>query len=185
MRMRKRTIAIVGGATTAALLTTSVALAATSDDGRLSGLLDSLVEGGVLDEADRAEAEELLDDYVTEQRAERQEQFEERQAEREALLAELGVTEDELREGFQDGTPLGEMVDDVDAARELLVEQSTERLDAALESGRIDQEKYDELIAEIPEQVDAILAGERPFFGGGKPGPGHRGPGHHHLNDPA
>jgi hypothetical protein len=184
---------VLGGSAAAALLTAGTAVALAPDDTaearfdeRATAVVDALVDAGVLEEAERDTAEQALRDFAEDQRAAAHDRFTERQAEREALLAELGVTPEELREAMRDRTPLGELVDDLKTARERLIEAGTERWEEALEAGAIDQETFDEEVAEVPERVDALLAGERPEGGPGlgrggphRGHPGGHGPGHH------
>lgn len=87
----------------------------------------------------------------------------------EALTDVLGIEADALREALRGGSTIAEIaeangvaVDDVVAA---LVAEATERIDAAVESGRLEAEKATERTEMIEERVTAHVKGEHPSFG--------------------
>lgn len=95
---------------------------------------------------------------------------------------ELGLTEEELREQLRGGASLAEIAEDqgvdVDDLVNVIVEAAKKSLAAAVEDGRIDQERADELTANLEERIRTFVEegvpsppdGLRPFG----PGPwGH------------
>jgi hypothetical protein len=91
----------------------------------------------------------------------------------------LGMTTDELHDALHDGQTLAEIaaaegvaVDDLVAA---MVADATERLDAAVEAGELDEARAEEIEADLTERITAMVNGELPA--GGFRGPG--GPGFH------
>ena len=92
-----------------------------------------------------------------------------------ALTEVLGMEPDELREAVRSGSTIAEIaeangvpVDDVVAA---MVAEATERLDAAVESGRVDAADAAEKTEMIEERVTAHVNGEHPAFGRRPGGP--------------
>jgi hypothetical protein len=92
------------------------------------------------------------------------------------VLEELGLDAQTVREGLIAGSTLGEIAEangsSVEALTDALIEGFEERLDAAVEAGRIDAETADEKRAEIETRVDDIVSGEAEF---GRRGFGGRG----------
>lgn len=103
-----------------------------------------------------------------------------------ATLEELGLDPEVVREGLQNGMTLGEIAEangsSADAVAEAIVEHMQERLDAAVEAGRIDEATATERAEAIEERADAIVNGEielgrkgrvggRGFGAGDRPGP--------------
>ena len=80
------------------------------------------------------------------------------------IFDELGLDADVVREGLADGMTLGEIADangsSADAVAAALVENMQERLDAALEAGRIDEAEAAEKAAEFAERAEDIVNGE-------------------------
>lgn len=97
-------------------------------------------------------------------------------------LAEiLGLEQDALREAVMGGQSLADIaaeqgVDTQDLV-DAIVSATEERVNGALESGRIDQEKADEIIGGAEDRAEAMLNGE---FEGPR---GPRGPGGHNGPD--
>lgn len=98
----------------------------------------------------------------------------------------LGLTTDELRAALTEGQTLAEVaeaqgVSEADLVA-FLLDQFEERLDQAVENGRLDADEADEKLADaadrIEEQINAE-PGDRPEGMRGGPGPGH-GPRWHH-----
>jgi hypothetical protein len=91
---------------------------------------------------------------------------------------ELGLTEQELREQLHDGASLAEIAEeqgvDVDDLVNVIVDAAEERLAAAVDDGRIDQERADEIAANLEERVRTFVEeglpappdGIRPHGGG-------------------
>jgi len=158
-------------------------------------LLGATQIGGVVNaQADDAPVEErerpIFDDLTEEEREQlREERRERREARREVRQANgqevadlLGVETDVLRDWIHGGGTLAEIAEqngvDVDAVVDLIVEQKNERIDTALENGRIDADDADEIRAELEERVTTRVNEGRPERGEGEGfGPrGDRGP---------
>jgi chorismate mutase len=82
-----------------------------------------------------------------------------------ADLAEaIGISTGDLRSALRDGRPLAEVAEanDVDPQQlvDLLVANGTERLDAAVAAGRIDQATADERKASLPDRAADLVNGE-------------------------
>ena len=97
----------------------------------------------------------------------------------EALTEVLGIERDELRAALADGQTIAEVaeangvaVDDVIAA---LVAEAEERIDRAVEDGRLTEEEAAEKRAEATERITALVDGELDAAD-----LGHR---HHHRHD--
>ncbi|MFK8023469.1 MAG: hypothetical protein AB8G26_05840 [Ilumatobacter sp.] len=127
---------------------------------------------------------------ATERQERRQERREARQERREARqefraeLAELlGLDVDALGEQIRDGATLAEIAEaqgvEVSVVVDFIVAEKTERLDGAVENGRLTQEEADEKAADLEERVQTRVEegrsddGERGrrggFRGGGSP----------------
>ena len=92
------------------------------------------------------------------------------------LLADSGVTRDELKEGAQAGMTLGEIIDQygdvsADEAKAGALEKLSAKLDELVAANRITQEQADAIEAGAPALADRILAAV--------PG-SHAGDGEHH-----
>ena len=92
------------------------------------------------------------------------------------VLEELDIDRDAVREGIQDGLTPGEIAEangsSAEALTDALTDQMNERLDTAVENGRLDETEADEKRAEIAERVEDIVNGEIEF---GRKGHGPRG----------
>ncbi|MDH4279498.1 MAG: hypothetical protein OEZ14_02495 [Acidimicrobiia bacterium] len=98
----------------------------------------------------------------------------------------LGLTTDELRAALAEGQTLAEVAeaqgvsgDDLVA---FLLDQLEERLDQAVENGRLDADEADEKLAEAAEHIEEHInadPGERPEGLGAGPRAGHGPRGHH------
>jgi hypothetical protein len=96
----------------------------------------------------------------------------------------LDLTEAELRDRLRDGDTLAEIARDegksVDGLVDALVAEKTERLDEAVEDGRLTKAQRDRIVANLREHVTAMVNGRLPsahrgrFFRG--PHPFGRGP---------
>ncbi|MGE0599437.1 MAG: hypothetical protein AB7J35_06660 [Dehalococcoidia bacterium] len=92
------------------------------------------------------------------------------------LLADAGVTRDELKEGAQAGMTLGQIIDtygdiSADQAKTNALDKLSEKLDELVANGRITREQADTIEAGAPALADRILAAV--------PG-AHLGDGEHH-----
>lgn len=96
------------------------------------------------------------------------------------IAAILGLTPEELREALADGTTLGEIADETEGVGRqdliaALVEAGNERIDAALEAGRITEDEAVGLREQVAQHAEDVIDGEVPD--GGFQGRGFRGPG--------
>ncbi len=153
----------------------------------LRATLQELVDAGTID---AAQADAVTDHLIAdrgERQAERAERRAERQAEREQradeLAATLGITADELQEELRAGNSLADIAEangaDVQVVIDQLVASATERIDDAVENGRIDADEAAEKAEQLEERITDRVNGEgpeRPGRGGG-PGDGFRGRG--------
>ncbi len=96
----------------------------------------------------------------------------------EVLEDVLGLTAEEIRAGLADGKSLADLAaeqgvstDDVAAA---LVDAATERIDEAVDEGKIDAEQAEDRKAELEERIDEMIEAEPGEFRSGR---GHRGHG--------
>lgn len=92
----------------------------------------------------------------------------------------LGLTPEELREAQADGTTLGEIADETEGVSrqdliDALVEAGNERIDAALEAGRITEDEAAGLREQVAQHAKDVIDGEVPDEG--FKGRGFRGPG--------
>lgn len=103
------------------------------------------------------------------------------------ILDELGLDADVVREGIADGLTLGEIAEangsSAEAVAGAIVEHMTERLDAAVDAGRIDEDEAAEMAAEIEERAEAIVNGEIDLTDRGRGRFGERFRGHSHHDD--
>ena len=95
-----------------------------------------------------------------------------------AAATALGMTEDELRSALEAGdTTLAEVAEEqgvaVDTLIDALVQASKDRLDQAVEDGRLTQEEADERLADLEQRITELVNSDLPGRG-----PGH-GPGGH------
>jgi len=90
-----------------------------------------------------------------------------RAAKAEAIAEVLGLSVEDLRTARQEGQTLAEIAGaDVDALIAAMVDAKTERIEAAVESGRLTQQEADEKLAGLEEKVTEKVNAE----------PGERGP---------
>ena len=89
----------------------------------------------------------------------------------------LGLTEAELHERLRDGQTLAEIAKaegkSVDGLVQALVAAGKERLDQAVEDGRITAAQRDEMVERLESKIDALVNGE-PFLEKHGPGFGQR-----------
>jgi len=82
----------------------------------------------------------------------------------------LGVTEAELRESLRGGDTLAEIAvgegRSVDGLVDALVADARDRLDDAVEAGRLTEARREQLAADLEERITALVNGERPAFRG-------------------
>ena len=94
----------------------------------------------------------------------------------------LGLTSDEVKQGLRDGNSLADLAAEqgVDAAdvRAALVAEANERIDQAVQNGRLDEADADEKRAMVEERVDDLIERDPSEFEGRKGRGHHRGHGH-------
>ncbi|MDH3426602.1 MAG: hypothetical protein OEM22_08030, partial [Acidimicrobiia bacterium] len=121
---------------------------------RIREQLQGLVDEGVLDSGQADAVAETFAEFQQERQAARQERFEQKQANRQAVLDLLGLTREELHEAFQNDQSLadvaGEQTGDVIA---LIVSQMQDKIASAVENGRLTQEEADEKLATLEADV--------------------------------
>lgn len=99
----------------------------------------------------------------------------------EIILDATGLTGIELREALRDGETIAELITanggDVDSVVTALVEEATTRINEHVEAGRLPQERADEILDGLEENITARLDGtfEPPVDGEGRPPHGRRG----------
>jgi hypothetical protein len=95
-----------------------------------------------------------------------------------AAATYLGVSEAELEERLRNGDTLAEVAEDegksVDGLVQALVDSASGRIDEAVEAGRLDEERAEELKAELEERITDAVNGEARPFGGRPFGPRQR-----------
>lgn len=136
--------------------------ATTARGDRLRGTLDELVIDGTIS----AEQADAVAEHLVEQASGRfgdrdrpgMDRRMDRRADRFASITELlGVDAETLRAELQDGSTLAEIAEangvSSDELVDALVAQAMERIDAAVESGRIEQTVADERAAELEERI--------------------------------
>ncbi len=91
-----------------------------------------------------------------------------------AAAEALGMTADELKTELRDGTTVKELAEekDVELSKVIgaLVAAANERIDQAVENGRISEERAEEMKGNVSERITAFVNGERPEAGFGRPG---------------
>jgi hypothetical protein len=92
-----------------------------------------------------------------------------------AAASYLGLTEAELRTALEDGDTLAEVAQEqgksVEGLVDAMVVEAQERLDQAVEDGRLTEAEAEARLAEIEEHVTALVNGERPQRPSGGPPP--------------
>jgi len=113
-------------------------------------------------------------DLTVEEREQRREQRQERREERrearsanaEEVAGLIGVEVEDIHEWVRGGGTLAEIAEQndvsVDAVVSLIVDQKNERLDQAVENGRLDAAEADEKRAEVEERVTSRVNEGRP-----------------------
>lgn len=140
---------------------------------RVSVALQGLVDDGTIDEAQRDAVVAALQEARSE-RGHRGPGF--RGA---GVVADtLGLDGSELRDALQSGQSLADVAAEQGVAEEdlvaAIVDQVEERVNGAVDAGRIDDEKAAEILAGAQERAEAIVSGD---FEPGDGGFGRRGPG--------
>jgi hypothetical protein len=194
MRRKHKTIAAAGAVGLAGLVgavaaapavsastISAVTTAATDRVEIIANALAGLVEDGTLTQEQADVVAETLDEQLPAHRpgglgGPRGHGF--ALLELEVAAEELGLTEEELREQLRNGASLAEIAEDqgvdVDDLVNVIVDAAEERLAAAVDDGRIDQERADELAADLEERVRTFVEEGFPAPPDGlrPPGPG-------------
>ena len=179
--------AAIGGGTLLGATQIGGVVNAQTDDTTIDEVTtDTVGEDTPVRDRDRDRFQDLTDEEREQLRQERQERREERrelrQANAQEVAALLGVDSEVLRDWIHGGGTLAEIAEQngvsVDDVVDLIVEQKNERIDTAVENGRIDAETADEKRAELEERVTTRVNEGRPERGEGEGvGPrGDRGP---------
>lgn len=139
---------------------------------RRQARVDRLVEDGVITQEqadDLAEVREAVQAHREELRAEKQQ----------AIADALGITVEELEAAKEAGTSLADLAgDDIQALVDLFTEQATERINDAVEDGRLTQEQADERLDGLAERIESRIENGGGFGNGeGRRGHGRRGHG--------
>lgn len=98
------------------------------------------------------------------------------------ISEETGLTAQEILQQVRDGATLAEIITanggDVQAVTDAIIAAVTEEVNEAVATGRITQERADEILANLPAMVENALNGEfEPGFGGPRGDRGDRGMG--------
>ncbi len=141
---------------------------------RHSAVLDQLVADGVITQ----EQADAVSTAVVARQDERSAQRAERREAKAAALAEvLGISVEDLSAAREEGLTIAEIAEangvPVDDVIEALVQQADERIDQAIEDGRIDAAQAEERRAELNERITARVNGEKQDRGDRR---GQRGP---------
>ena len=122
-------------------------------------------------------------DAIRERVAQRAERREARQADRAEFAGELaetlGITVDELTSQLRAGLSLADVAEAAGISTDVLIDQieahRTERIAAAVADGLIDQERADEKLETLRDDITDRVNGERPERAEGRRGFRHRG----------
>ncbi|NND74582.1 MAG: hypothetical protein HKN44_06205 [Ilumatobacter sp.] len=140
---------------------------------KLRELLQELVDGDTIT-ADQADA---VTAHLVENRPDRSDRPGHRgpggrfgrAAVSEAVTDLLGIDGDDLRQQLRDGSTLADIAAangvEVQALIDTLVDEAEARVATALESGKIDQTKADDITSQIEDKVTDLVNGERPQRG--------------------
>jgi len=142
-----------------------------TDDGTDTTVAGNTDDTGTVDEGDGTDVG----------RRERREAERAEHAAMDQELADLlGIDAETLREELRGGATLAELAEEngvaVDSVVDLLVEQGNQRIDEAVDEGRLDAAQADEKRAELEERVTTRVNEGGGGRGEGR-GPGRRGPG--------
>jgi len=118
---------------------------------RVESAVEDLIADGTITQEQVDAAESVREALQT--------QREEAKAEKKAALAEvLGLSVEELEDAKSEGATVAELAgDNLPAVVDLFVEQATNRIDAAVESGSITQEQADERLDGLEDRITTRL----------------------------
>ncbi|MEM9203446.1 MAG: hypothetical protein AAGC53_17500 [Actinomycetota bacterium] len=146
---------------------------------RLEEALQPLVDDGTINESQRDAVVDTLEAARPERSGERGQRGP-RGGGFGNLAETLGVDGAEIREAIQNGDSIADIAEaqgiDLDSVVDSLIDGAEERLDAAVEAGRIDADQAAEMLAQAEEKANDIVNGEFEFGDReGRRGPGGRG----------
>ena len=136
---------------------------------RISEALQVLVDDGTLTEAQRVAVVETLQNARPD-RGEFRERCGQRGPRGAGEIAEiLGLEGSEMREALRNGTSIAELaeaqgIDSADVV-DAIVARAEERLDTAVENGRIDDTQAAEMLTQAAERAEDLVNGEIEFGG--------------------
>ena len=136
---------------------------------RISEALQVLVDDGTLTEAQRAVVVETLQNARPD-RGEFRERLGQRGPRGAGEIAEiLGLEGSEMREALRNGSSIAELaeaqgIDSADVV-DAIVARAEERLDTAVENGRIDDTQAAEMLTQAAERAEDLVNGEIEFGG--------------------
>jgi len=148
---------------------------AAPESSHVSDALQGLVDDGTLTESQRDAVVDALQEYRAENGGPRGRRGHGPGA---GVVADvLGLEGSEIREALGDGQSLADLAAEqgvsTDELVDAIVDQVEEHVNGALESGRIDDEKAAEILAEAEARAEAMVNGElEPGDGFGRRGPG-------------
>ncbi len=138
------------------------------------------VSAQVDDEPDAPDTDEPADAPEGEGEGERPGRRGDRGAKFQAIADVLGMETDAVREALRGGSTLADIAAEqgvsVDAVVDVIVDAKTERIQGAVDDGRITQEQADERLADLDERVTTRVNEGRPERGEGDGFRGPRGP---------
>ncbi|MCO5319107.1 MAG: hypothetical protein M9942_11790 [Microthrixaceae bacterium] len=145
----------------------------------LAEVLGPLVEDGTIDQS---QADAVTDALIEAQPEVRRGHRGRRFPSLEAAAETIGVDREDLAAALRDGSTLAEVAQDngvePQAVIDAMVAEANERIDQALEDGRITEERAAEAREGLAERITELVNSGRPVAGEGPGGPGgHGGPG--------
>ncbi|MEM9463719.1 MAG: hypothetical protein AAGA90_00005 [Actinomycetota bacterium] len=144
---------------------------------RLEEVLQPLVDDGTLDETQRDAVVDTLEAARPDGFGERGHRGGPGRGGFGNIAEALGLDGSEIREALQNGDSIADIAEaqgvDLDSIVDALVASAEERLDAAVEAGRIDEAQAAAMLEQAEEKAEDIVNGEFEFEG--RRGPGGRG----------
>lgn len=118
---------------------------------RIQSVIDDLIADGTITQ-EQVDAAESVRDILQAQR-------EEAKAEKlQALADAIGISVEDLEAAKSEGASLADIAgDNLDAVVDLFVDNATDRINAAVESGRITQEQADERLDGLEDRITTRL----------------------------
>lgn len=151
---------------------------AAPESGRLTEALQGLVDDGTINESQRDAVVTALQEYRAENGGPRGHGHGHGPRGGGVIAETLGLEPTELRDALESGQSLADVAAaqgvSTDAIVDALVDQAEERVNDALEAGRIDEDQASEILAQAEDRAEALVNGE---IQPGERGFGRRGPG--------